>query len=762
VPRLAPLFLLGVVSMATPLTLAAAPADSLAPAPRAIALPFDGGPRPTLTARRAEGPIRVDGRLDEPDWALADVATDLRRFEIREGEAPSESTWVQVLFDDERVIFGVRCANRTAGAVRSSLAPRDQNTDDDLVALHLDTYLDRRRAYLFGVNPHGVQLDGILVGGEPDFSWDAVWDAEVARDDAGWTAEIAIPFRSIRFPADGPGVWGLWVRRQITKHDEVATWPMFRLAVQGDVMVQAGDLAGLVGTRASGRFEVQPYVTATRDELRDVAAPGGEWDGEDDVEAGMDVRYAVTSTLNLNATVNPDFSQVEADALQIDRNQRFALFYPEKRPFFVEGGEIFNVGFELPYRMVYTRRIVDPGGGAKLTGQLGRLRVGAIAAWDRGGGTLAGTGAGDDAGVSRESVVGIARATFDIGEHSDAGLLVSNRTSRSDCGHCSFPGPTVFDGSTNTLVGGDTKIRLTRALSFYGVGALTSFRADSLQWGPSGRLELSDVFYSAFLFYNDGTRELGVYDDYLGPEFRNENGFAERVDYRQTGGFSNWTVRPMHSWVRDWEPFVDAFTVHDADGALVEWSSKQGMRAALHGQTEISVASLRRRLGWLGENFDLDEVVVEFENTHWRALAIELGARLGDDVLFGETTDETRKVWGERYALSATARPSPRLTSQIEVARNRLAPAFADGEIFDVWVMGAKTTYQFTRRLYARVFPQYDTDSRHFDADALLGYVLHPGSVLYLGVNGDFDHVNDRTRATSRSVFLKASYRFQP
>ena len=368
--------------------------------------------RPRAVAMRAAGELRLDGALEESDWARAEAVGAFQLIMVREGEAPSESTDVRVLVTDTHVWFGIRCANQGPGAVRASLSPRDQILDDDHISVHLDTYSDRHRAYIFGVNPHGVQLDGILDGGEPDFSWDAVWDAEARLAERGWTAEMAIPLRTLRFPEGGSGTWGLWIRRAITKNDEVCSWPLYRLAVAGDIMLQAGDLEGMTGVRGGGGWEAQPYAATTRSEVRRFGSVN-DWHGDHVYDVGLDARYGITSTMTANLTVNPDYSQVEADALQIDVNQRFPLYFPEKRPFFLEGAETFNTFF----RLLYTRRMADPLYGGKVIGKIGRWRVGAIALRDEGGGSTEGIGAGSTGGPSPPGYFSVGRLTYDLGEN---------------------------------------------------------------------------------------------------------------------------------------------------------------------------------------------------------------------------------------------------------------------------------------------------------------------------------------------------------
>jgi hypothetical protein len=443
--------------------------------------------RASVAAGRVASGIRVDGILDEPEWSAARPIRDFRLIFRREGEAPSESTEVRVLFDDGRIYFGVRCENRGPGPVRASLVPRDQVTDGDFVAIHLDTYRDRRRAYVFGVNPYGVQLDGILDGDEPDFSWDAVWDAETTRDPFGWTAEIAVPLRSIRYPRGGDGTWGLWIRREITKNDEVCSWPLWRQSVQGDIMLQAADLTGMTGLRGGGRLEAEPYVSSITNRTsaysRLTPSPGGPSildlfrSQHTTTDVGGDLRYPLTSTLVANATINPDFSQIEADAIQIDVNRRYPLFYSEKRPFFLEGAELFTT----PLGLVYTRRFADPSVGGKLTGKQGRVSLGMILLRDEDGASAEGVGGGGG-GFLRPGQFHVARVAYDAGENSRLGVLAAYHRSDDRSGGivpAVIPAAPLAQGGGNTVLAADARLRLASRVFFNGQLAWSRTRVDS-------------------------------------------------------------------------------------------------------------------------------------------------------------------------------------------------------------------------------------------------------------------------------------------
>ncbi len=705
--------------------------------------------RPRVEATRAIATLRIDGRLDEPDWARAAPIQHFRLIFVREGDAPSDSTEVRVLFDERALYFGIRCQAQGPGRLRASLAPRDQILDDDFIAIHLDTYRDFHRAYVFGVNPYAVQLDGILDGGDMDTNWDGVWDAETTRDPGGWTAEIAVPLRTLRFPVNGPGVWGLWVRRAITRGDEICSWPLWRQAEQGDIMLQAADLTGLSGLAGGNFLEVAPYAATTRSAARARSATSGSlapWSSSEGFQGGLDLRYPITSTLVANATVNPDYGQIEADALQIDVNQRYPLYYPEKRPFFLEGAETFAA----PLDLVYTRRVANPAYGAKLFGKLGRWRLGAIGARDDGGGSADGVGARSDIGErSSVGVLGIAHATDALNFEGAVPACVC---------------PVVIEnGGWNLVAASDAKLRLGPSLFFTGQLAFSASRADSTDYNSlysPDRAVFSDLAYDAELRYADGRHEAMLTEQYLGPDFRAETGFIEKVDRRETRLEANMILRPENAWLRSWQPIARGFVRHDHAGGLEEWYVSPMIDWKFQNQTNAHTMYERFSERWLGRFYDQNRYIFNVDNSLRRAIAVEFDGEVGEGIFYGDTGADSYLGWIEEYVASATVRPAPRFTAELSVTRDRFSREPWRAQVYDVWLEGLKMTWQFTRRLYARAYPQYDSDRRHLDADGLLGYVVHPGTVFFAGMDNGLDRIEGRHQATTRTVFLKASYRF--
>ncbi|HSJ07923.1 MAG TPA: DUF5916 domain-containing protein [Longimicrobiales bacterium] len=366
--------------------------------------------RPSLTAVRAPAAPVIDGRLDDEVWQQAPAAADFRQLRPRPGEMASQRTQAWVAYDDEAVYVAIRAHDTAPDSIASQLARRDATgIYSDWVDVIIDSFHDRRTAYRFTVNPHGVKKDVLHYNDtQEDLSWDAVWDVATSIDDGGWTAEFRIPLSQIRYaPSDAEQTWGLQFGRQIARLEEASFWSPVEPGSGGFVSL-AGHLTGLAGLGSPKRLEVLPYVVGrvTRAPAPDGAVPSPFWRATDpDVSVGADLRYGVSSNLTLTATFNPDFGQVEADPSVVNLSA-FETFFPERRPFFLEGANLFtmNIGDDgAGENLFYSRRIgrapqrtsfggadhVDSPesarilGAGKLTGRLGDWSLGAFTAMTR-------------------------------------------------------------------------------------------------------------------------------------------------------------------------------------------------------------------------------------------------------------------------------------------------------------------------------------------------------------------------------------------
>ena len=337
---------------------------------------------PIARAQRTTGTIHVDGRLDEPDWGQAPPIGPLTQREPLEGQPPSESTDIRILFDEQAIYVGIVCHESHPRGLVSTQLTRDANLDvDDRVTVVLDPFFDHRNGFFFQVNPAGARSDGQISNNAQSLTreWDGIWDAAVTRTSDGWTAELSIPFKTLRFRPDQT-VWGLNVERQIKHLFETDRWAAARVTSWIGNLADAGQLIGLEGVRQGHGLDVRPYVTGGRDT------------GDGQFTGGVDVFKNVTPNLNASLTVNTDFAETEADIRQVNLT-RFPLFFPEKRTFFLEGAGVFDVaglagGTDLiPF---FTRRIgihgnedigggqVPIGGGAKIVGRQSDYNIGVL------------------------------------------------------------------------------------------------------------------------------------------------------------------------------------------------------------------------------------------------------------------------------------------------------------------------------------------------------------------------------------------------
>ena len=346
--------------------------------------PYDGRARPAVGIPRLTPTVVIDGSLAEPEWAQAARLTGFHQYQPVDGRPADERTETRVFYSQDAIYFGIIANARNPASIRATVADRDNLDNDDRVTIYLDTFNDRRRAYFFVVNPLGAQGDGVrtegassagnMFGGNVDENPDFRFESKGQLTDSGYVVEVRIPFKSLRFPSGDPQTWGINVVRNIKSSGFEDTWTNARRAT-ASFLGESGSLTGIQGIERGITTEVQPFVTARWDGARTLS---GDFERQDvNPDAGVNFKVAFPA-ITLDATVKPDFSQVESDAGLVTVNERFALFFAEKRPFFLEGIELFNT----PNQLVYTRQIATPVAGAKLTGKFGAVSVAYLSALD--------------------------------------------------------------------------------------------------------------------------------------------------------------------------------------------------------------------------------------------------------------------------------------------------------------------------------------------------------------------------------------------
>ncbi len=733
--------------------------------------------RPTLRPTRTDIRPDIDGRLDDLVWRNALRITEFVQESPFEGAPATEDTEVWIAYDSQNLYLAVHAHYADPGIMRATRVDRDQAWRDDAITVYFDPFLDQQRAYAFSINGYNVQGDEIINArggggggggggrrrggggfsrrGIPwgDRSWDALFDSGAQIVDDGFTAEMAIPFKSLRYPRRGrdvPHRWAFQIVREIRQKDENVVWAPISRGVSG-FLPQMGLLEGMTNLSLSRNLEIMPVATGLQ--LGSINASSGDFEmGSAQPEGGVNVKYGITSNLTADFTLNPDFSQVESDRPQIEVNQRFALFYPELRPFFLEGAEIFNVFG--PINFVHTRTIRDPDWGAKITGKVGRTSVGLLAANDAAAGLVAGlTGLGADSAAN----VLIGRARYDLYAESHIGAMVTNRD------HL---------GSFSRMVLADGAFRLGRTQSV-GFSAVQTDNRD-LE-GVDSRGTLFDVNYRLqgrhWNIFN------GTY--LLSPDFRTDVGFVQRTDQQRnvtTVGYRFWP----ETWILNWGPSVTYGRNWNFDNVLEDEQFQASLNTSFANNISGSISVNRDMERYAGVNFDKLSYRGFGRISSSRRYSIGGFYQYGDEVRYNY--DSPFLGHGGSGGMFVTLRPVSRFQSQINLNTSRLFDPRNDDElIFKVTILRALNTYQFTDRMALRNIAEFNTLQRTVGLNLLVSYRVNAGTVFYIGYDDryqqgdlivgddlDGDGISDylfpsmtTLQRTNRAFFTKFQYLFR-
>jgi hypothetical protein len=723
--------------------------------------------RPTVSALRiADGP-RLDGRLDDEVWQSAARITGFVQQRPLDGAPATEQTEVYVAYDSGSLYIGVYAHYSDAGLIRANRVDRDQTTLDDRITLYIDPFLDQQRAFLFSVNGYGVQGDAIVgardrgagrargrrgggggsgggtagsVAPTGDPSWDALFDSAGVLVADGWTAEIAIPFKSLRYPqreADEAHRWGFQIVRTIESKDESNVWAPLSRDVAG-FLPQMGVLEGMEGLSLSRNLEIMPTVTTVQAGSRDTT---GQFIDGNNAEGGANIKYGVTSNLTFDFTYNPDFSQIETDRPQIEVNQRFPINFPELRPFFLEGQELFNI--RGPVTLVQTRTIVDPKYGAKLTGKLGRTALALVYANDEAPGKVEDR---DDPAFGKAAQVMLARLRYDLYSESHLGVLVTDREFLD--GHSRVGG-----------VDGALRVGSTHQLSFFAMG--TSNR-------DLDAVERNGHIIEANLRKQGRNLSYFVAHYQIDPDFQTDSGFVRRVDQKNTTSRMSYRWWP-ESWIVNWGPEVRYSRNYDFDGTLQDERMGLSMDARFARNIDFNASANREMERFREIDFWKTRFTVGGNVRTSRRVSFGGEIESGDQVLF---EDSPYLGSGTDFQLNMTLRPTSRLQSEITLDTSRFTDVRRgiEEEIFNVRIWRAFTTYQFTSRLLLRNIMEYNTFDKRLLANVLGTYRVNAGTVFFAGYDARYDQGNrfdeqlfpsTRLLRTNHAIFMKLQYLFR-
>jgi hypothetical protein len=778
-----------------------APAGSASPPACSVSSRHSGLERATeVRPPRLDTTLVVDGALDEAVWQCAVVLTGFSQYSPADGRPAEDSTHVLVWYSGTAIHFGVR-AFAPPGTVRATLADRDRISNDDNVQILLDTFDDRRRAFMFAVNPLGVQTDGIraelagFFGGGPggggfnratlgsaDLSQDYIWQSKGRVTEWGYEVELRVPFKSLRFQASDDQAWGIQVVRQTQRNNFQDTWtPALRGAAS--FLAQSGKLRGLSELRRGLVLDVTPVVTSLTTGRPD--AQDG-WTYTQNYELGGDVRWGILPNITLNATVNPDFSQVEADVGQIPGDVRFSLFFPELRPFFVESSE----QFDTPNRLVYTRQIVQPQAALKATGKVSGFDLALLSALD----AHAASATGEET-----PWFNILRVRRDVRQNSNIGFTYTDRMEGSDW---------------NRVASLDSRFVLGKLylLELQAAGSLTDVGSD-----PTGGPLFTAVF--------DRTgRSFGFRYDLTGvhPDFQTRAGFVNRTDFvrPQINNRYTWfgrrgarleqvmsflSLQGLWSWDEFWSgdtPLETRASLNSSFTIRGGWSAS--LTPAIDGTrfdprryttyaVEETVGGVLDTVAFtVGPKQATPSLSMRVSTPQYRRFGGSASVTMGQTPEFFETDEVDR--------LDLDVRADWRPTSQVRVSALYLHQRFdraRDGTRFSTQnIPRLRVEYQLNRAIFFRFVGQYENRERdalrdpasegriltlgadgvYRAADAqntntmrvdwLFSYVPVPGRVVYLGYGSSLAEDDAFTfsdaRRTSDALFVKFSwlYRF--
>jgi hypothetical protein len=724
--------------------------------------------RPTLEAVPLRGEIVIDGELDDSGWRRAAIARGFTEVSPGDQVEPPVESEAWVTYDDMHLYVAL-IAYDDPSAIRVSLRERDNIFRDDYFGVLIDTYGDQSRGYELFVNPLGIQGDMLIdADGSEDSSFDAVWWSEGRLTERGYQVEISVPFSSLRFPDADTQSWrvNFWrdhqrdVRRRYawaaTDRDDPC-W-----------MCQWGELTGIHGIRPGKHLDVIGSLLGTQSgSLADSDDPNSSFENaKPEGEAGLYVRYGLTSNASATLALNPDFSQVESDAGQIDVNTTTALFYPERRPFFQEGSDLFNTWIDV----VYTRSINDPVVAGKLNGRFGATSLIYTVARDENTPLILPFKDQSELLTLGRSTTNIVRARHSLGDRSHIGAIVADR--RLDA------------GGGGTALGADAQIRLSRNYNVEGQVVLSRTaepdapeltedldveRFDGLTAAFDGETYLGHALYTSFE-RNGRVWNLDLNYTEYSPRFRTDTGFTTHNDFREASGWTGLNYRRDGGWVLNWEPSLGFGRIWAYHGGFEdEWLRPQ-IYMNLRGQTEFSYNYLIS-----GERFA--EVLLPGIRMHsfWVNTRPTELLSCGANILFGQAIyrDLDAPELGNSFRVSAdaTIKPTERLVISPSWDYARMDSRLRPERLFEGYILRTRLTYNFTRQWFTRLIVQYNQFGERLDLEPLLTYRLNPFTVFYVGATSRVDYFADEDaldavedsawKLSRQQFFTKVQYLYQ-
>jgi hypothetical protein len=702
---------------------------------------------------KTEFEITVDAVLDEGAWQEA-LVLELK-YEVRPGEnvTPPVSTEVLLTYNENNFYAAFRCYDPNPSSIRAHLRDRDTLGGDDWIALVLDTFNDQRRSFDFIVTAQGVQFDEIESQSGEDEGWDAIWDSASRITDWGYIVEIAIPFSSLRFQRkEGPQIWGFDAVRRYPRDYPYHIGLFPRDRSNNCYLCQAVKIKGFEGASPGRNIEIDPTITAFHSDERPDFPHGDLKKRDQEAELGLTALWGITPNLTSNFTINPDFSQVEADAQQLDINEPFALFYPERRPFFTEGSDFFAALENI----IYTRIIRDPLWGLKLTGKEGANTIGAYVVRDEITNLIfPGSQESNSTSLNMAHTSSVFRYKRDFGSRYTAGLLATDREGKD---------------YYNRVAGFDLDFRFTptNQIQLLVLGSGTKYPVEVVDEfdQPSGCF--TDMLVS--FEYDHYTRTWGWWADYeeAGSEFRADLGYYPRVGFRNVeGGLQyTWNANPG-SWWSLFRLGNELNYFEEPGGKLLNkiaslWFSYSGTM-----QSSLFVRARKTREAYSNSEFDLTYFYIE--GSFWPSSNLQLSAY----TIFGDQIDYANTRLGKRLRINPWLTYNLGKHLRLYFDHTYELMTVQNARLYTANISQLSGVYQFNVRTFFRAIIQhvnynynpgnytYDIDSKEqrFFSQLLFSYKINPRTVLFLGYTDNYHGSQDyRLTQSDRTFFIKLGY----
>ncbi len=703
---------------------------------------------PSIDAPVVTEPPTIDGRLDEPVWERAVKVDTFSAAKPTEGAPPSERTQVRLLRDSQALYLAFEAFERDPSQVRVSFGDRDDVGSDDLVGVLLDPFGDERRGFEFLMNPYGFQLDCVQIeSGNEDCTWDALYDSRGRTTPEGFVVEARIPFASLRFDPTRDA-WRMQLLRVIRRTGEALVWSPFQ-AARGGFLRQTGHLTGMRGIPARRTAELLPEMTMRAGPATSRAgalyAPEADSGLPENAAADLGLSAKVARAGGaVDLAINPDYSQIESDASRIAANERFALYYDEKRPFFLEGRELFA----MPWEAVYTRSIVDPVYGAKVSGKAGRTAFAVLHAEDDQPAASVVDGRwSPESYAEGRAISTVARGVTDFGGDNTAGFLATTKR---------------VGEHWNRVVGADGKVAVTESyrLIAQGLWSATDLPGGLYETGTAVKVRL-----------RGGDRRLSWFQWYeqIDPDFRAETGYIPRVGYREAGLGPSYrietgrstgllAVRPEVevSWLdsqvdHDFERFGRTRIVFEFPATrfvVAGAAAEEGFSNRTFHKNRVAVGGGGSPTGWLSFDADLSagKQISYFQpDDPYVGGVVAAGGGV-------ELKPWDRLRFGARYGRSIFS------SGEVGDAWRQLTSRGGEETVFDEAVSRGSVLFFLTPSISARVIGDWTSDSDRIVLSGLLSYRPGPGTVFYVGYQDAAPAGADPSTAPARAAFLKLSY----